>query len=86
MQYIDKASNVSRITYFGVFISQVIRYYRMCNNFTSFKKLVELIIKYCVSKLEIDFKHLKQRYENIKRMHKFIEKIKDIESISSIFG
>ena len=86
VQYIDKASNVSRITYFGVFISQVIRYYRICNNLTSFKKRIELIVKYFVSKLEIDIKHLKQRYENIKRRHKFIKKFKDIESISSIFG
>ena len=77
---------MSRITYFGVFISQVIRYYRICNNLTSFKKRVELIVKYFVSKLEIDIKHLKQRYENIKRRHKFIEKFKDIENLSSIFS
>ena len=68
----SKCSNVSRSSIIGVFGSQVIRFFRICNSFNGFKKRLEIIVIAFIT-LGFERKLLLNRYKYIDNKHaKFI--------------
>ena len=68
VQYAPIDSNVSRNTAYGVFVSQLIRYFRICNTFIQFQTRVVKIYQsftelgYCKSLLKTKFLGVARKY------------------------
>ena len=85
VQYAPKCSNVSRNTLIGVFGSQLIRFFRICNNFDDFRKRVEVILNAFI-KLGFEKKLLCSKYRHISNKHKFGEKFDTDSALDCLFS
>ena len=84
VQFSDRSSNVPRSTILGVYQSQVIRYFRICSEFDSFKGRLTGIYQKFV-KLGFSKEMLKTKFFAIARKHNFRSKWR-INHINAIFN
>ena len=84
VQYIGEFSNISRNTYIGVFSSQIVRFFRICNIFEGFRKRVEKIVNYLVDQ-KFNKRLLHNRFWDIATKHKFADKFQEVKQLSTIF-
>ena len=84
VQFISLDSNISRNSSYGVFASQVIRYFRICNSFVKFeerfKKLLDVLIE-----LNYSRDILKSKFIRISEKHKFKSKFNEIDKLRILF-
>ena len=72
-QYVHYSSNVPRCILYGIFGTQVIRYFRINNIFENFKLRVFNLVEHCIE-LGYNFKLLVNMYLKVCRRHKFAVK------------
>ena len=84
VQYIGEFSNISRNTYIGVFSSQIVRFFRICNNFEGFRKRLEKIIKYLIYQ-KFSARLLHNKFWYIATKHKFADKFKEVKQLIKLF-
>ena len=85
VQCVSKCSNVSRSSIIGVFGSQVIRFFRICNSFNGFKKRLETIVNAFIT-LGFEKKLLLNRYKYIDNKHGISNKFKLTGELECIFN
>ena len=73
VQYVHFSSNVPRCILYGIFGTQVIRYFRINNLFENFKLRVLNLVEHCIE-LGYNFKLLNNMYLKVCRRHKFAVK------------
>ena len=84
VQFSSKDSNIPRSAVLGVFLSQVIRYFRICSNIDGFiDRLSNIVGKF----LDLGFSKglLKSRFISISRKHEFNRKYNDVDRLHSVF-
>ena len=85
VQFVALESNISRNTAYGVFGSQLVRYFRICNIFDRFgeriKKLVDVLIE-----LNYSRKYLKSRFIRISEKYGFNCKFNKTERLKILFN
>ena len=84
VQYAPKCSNMSRDVLIGVFGSQLVRFFRICNQFEGFRKRVELMLNAFI-KLGFDRKLLSNKFRRIAEKHGFQEKFDMITTLDYLF-
>ena len=68
VQFMPANSNVARSTLLGVFSSQLVRFFRICNNFTSFQYRVTCLVDsfinlgFCKTLMKSNFLQIYNRY------------------------
>ena len=79
-----KGSNVPRSTVLGVFLSQIIRYFRICSDIDGFADRLRNIVDKFVN---LGFKKvlLKSRFISISKKHDFSNKYGNIDDLNSVF-
>jgi hypothetical protein len=78
VQYVPFSSNVSRSILYGIFGTQVIRYFRINNLFENFELRVLNLVDRCIG-LGYNFKLLNNMYLKVCRRHKFADKYKFVD-------
>ena len=84
VQFSGKGSNVPRSTVLGVFLSQIIRYFRICSDIDGFaERLTNIVDKF----VNLGFKKelLKSRFKSISKKHDFSYKYSNIDDLNSVF-
>ena len=84
VQFSGKGSNVPRSTVLGVFLSQIIRYFRICSDIDGFgDRLTNIVDKF----VNLGFKKelLKSRFNSISKKHDFSYKYSNIDDLNSVF-
>ena len=84
VQYIPTISNIPINTSYGVFGSQLIRYFRICSLLDDFKSRVSILIKSFI-RLGYCKKLLRYRFLQISRKHSFKCKFKNVDTLNSLF-
>ena len=84
VQYAPKCSNMSRDILIGVFGSQLVRFFRICNQFEGFRKRVELMLNAFI-KLGFDRIQLSNKFRRIAEKHGFRGKFDMITALDYLF-
>ena len=83
VQYVTKYSNIPRNTYLGIFSSQVIRLFRICNNIESFKRRLSMLIDYFTN-LNFSKNLLRNKFNYVAMKHKIFDQFDDQDGIISL--
>ena len=84
VQFSGKGSNVPRSTVLGVFLSQIIRYFRICSDIGDFAdRLTNIVDKFVDLGLKKEL--LKSRFKSISKKHDFSHKYSNIDDLNSVF-
>ena len=84
VQFVPVNSNVSRSLLYGVFGTQIIRYFRIHNICDKFVRRVKMLINIFV-KQGYDLKLLNNVYSKVCKNHKFREKFGNAVNVGEIF-
>ena len=79
VQYSHKCSNMSRETLIGIFGSQLIRFFRICNYFDGFKVRVENMLNTFIS-LRFEIKPLFSKYRHMSEKYRFNGKFSELST------
>ena len=80
VQYSPNCSNMSRDVLIGVFGSQLVRFFRICNHFNGFKRRVEIMLNSFVN-LGFNKKLLSSKYRHMSQKHGFKDKFTMIDTL-----
>ena len=83
-QFMPAKSNVASSTLYGVFSSQLIRYFRVCNNFYGFRTRVMGLVNLFVS-LGYNKRLIKSRFLQVYRKYLFGEKFDQAGELITLF-
>ena len=84
VQYVTKYSNIPRNTYLGIFSSQVIRFFKICNNIKRFKRRLSMLIVYFTN-LSLSKNLLRNKFNYVAMKHRIFDQFDDQEGIISLF-
>ena len=70
--YVTKYSNIPRNTYLDIFSSQVIRFFRICDNIESFKRRLSMLIDYFTN-LSFSKNLLRNKFNYVAIKHKIFD-------------
>ena len=84
VQYSHKCNNMSREILYGIFGSQLIRFFRICNCFDGFKTRVETMLNIFIN-LGFERKLLFRKYQNVSEKYIFNDKFSELSTLDHLF-